>query len=377
MDRPGGVALRGPTAPTGRPVRGITTVGLADQADARAAGRIIRLLATAELGDDGDLTAAVLPTALPLSSPLGRTAGVLAGSRSTPCRSAGSSSTVRVPVAPPPRRPCSGIVAIARRRVDTGTCSAAGADRIDMIAAGAQRIGGPSGIRYPIDDVKPDGEQPGARPAPRRPLPGVPAVTDATPALTLDEEFTPLVRARRLGSALGLEKELYLKVEGPEPDRLVQGPWDGRGHGQGGRGTGQGHRLRLDRQHLGVGGGLRRGGHRKVIVVLPKGQIAIGKLLQALVAGARVVAIDSNFDQALGIVRALHEQDDHPVTLVNSINRSRLDGQKTAAFEICDDLGRAPDVLAIPVGNAGNIGAYWAGFRDYADAGIVERTPRL
>ena len=85
------------------------------------------------------------------------------------------------------------------------------------------------------------------------------------------------------------------------------------------------------------------------------------------IAGARVVAIDGNFDQALGIVRALAEQDDHPVTLVNSVNPFRLEGQKTAAFEICDDLGRAPDVLAIPVGNAGNISAYWAGFRDYAD----------
>ena len=109
----------------------------------------------------------------------------------------------------------------------------------------------------------------------------------------------------------------------------------------------------------------------EVIVVLPKGQIAIGKLLQALIAGARVVAIDGNFDQALGIVRALAEQDDHPVTLVNSVNPFRLEGQKTAAFEICDDLGRAPDVLAIPVGNAGNISAYWAGFRDYAAAGLI------
>ena len=114
-----------------------------------------------------------------------------------------------------------------------------------------------------------------------------------------------------------------------------------------------------------------------MIVVLPKGQIAVGKLLQALIAGAKVVAIDGNFDQALGIVRALAEQDDHPVTLVNSVNPFRIEGQKTAAFEICDDLGRAPDVLAIPVGNAGNISAYWAGFRDYADAGIIGTTPRM
>ena len=110
----------------------------------------------------------------------------------------------------------------------------------------------------------------------------------------------------------------------------------------------------------GAGAGL------EVVVVLPRGQIAAGKLLQAIVAGARVVAVDGNFDAALRVVRALAEQDDHPVTLVNSVNPYRLEGQKTAAFEVCDDLGRAPDVLAIPVGNAGNISAYWAGFRDYA-----------
>jgi threonine synthase len=93
--------------------------------------------------------------------------------------------------------------------------------------------------------------------------------------------------------------------------------------------------------------------------------------------GARVVAIDGNFDQALHIVRALAEQDDHPVTLVNSVNPYRLDGQKTAAFEICDDLGRAPDILAIPVGNAGNISAYWTGFREYHDAGLASATPAM
>src|SRR3970282_1131279 len=114
-----------------------------------------------------------------------------------------------------------------------------------------------------------------------------------------------------------------------------------------------------------------------VVVVLPKGHIAVGKLLQALVAGAKVVAIDGNFDEALSIVRALAEQDDHPVTLVNSVNPFRLEGQKTAAFEICDDLGGPPDILAIPVGNAGNISAYWAGFREYAAAGITAGAPRM
>jgi threonine synthase len=90
-----------------------------------------------------------------------------------------------------------------------------------------------------------------------------------------------------------------------------------------------------------------------------------------------VVAVDGNFDQALKVVVALAGQRDHPVTLVNSLNPDRLEGQKTGAFEVCDDLGRAPDVLAIPVGNAGNISAYWAGFSDYARAGIVDARPRM
>ncbi|MDQ2965861.1 MAG: threonine synthase, partial [Chloroflexota bacterium] len=113
------------------------------------------------------------------------------------------------------------------------------------------------------------------------------------------------------------------------------------------------------------------------IVVLPKGQIAAGKLLQALVAGARVVGIDGNFDDALRIVRELANEARHPVTLVNSVNPYRLEGQKTAAFEVCDDLGRAPDAVAIPVGNAGNISAWWAGFGEYRAAGIVDSAPRM
>ena len=112
-------------------------------------------------------------------------------------------------------------------------------------------------------------------------------------------------------------------------------------------------------------------------MVLPKGAIAIGKLLQALMAGARVVAVDGNFDQALAVVREMAADPNHPITLVNSVNPHRLAGQKTAAFEICDDLGRAPDYLAIPVGNAGNISAYWTGFTEYAEVGIVERRPRM
>lgn len=201
-------------------------------------------------------------------------------------------------------------------------------------------------------------------------------VTAATPALTLGEGFTSLVHLGRLGAELGLA-ELYVKLEGQNPT----GSFKDRGMvvavskaiEEGARAiicasTGN---TSASAAAYGAAAGL------EVVVVLPAGQIALGKLLQALVAGARVVAVDGNFDQALGIVRELAEQSAHPITLVNSVNPYRLEGQKTGAFEVCDDLGRAPDILAIPVGNAGNISAYWAGFRDYRAAGLSKSLPRM
>jgi threonine synthase len=201
-------------------------------------------------------------------------------------------------------------------------------------------------------------------------------VTDTTPVVSLGEGLTPLVPLRRLGARLGL-RNLYAKVEGQNPT----GSFKDRGMvvavakavEDGARSiicasTGN---TSASAAAYGAAHGL------EVVVVLPAGKIAMGKLLQAIVAGARVVAIDANFDAALRVVRALSEQDDHPVTLVNSVNPFRLEGQKTGAFEICDDLGRAPDILAIPVGNAGNISAYWAGFREYRDAGVVSSTPAM
>src|SRR5690606_36973982 len=101
----------------------------------------------------------------------------------------------------------------------------------------------------------------------------------------------------------------------------------------------------------------------RAIIVIPSGKVALGKLAQAMVYGAEIVAIEGNFDDALKMVRQLEKN--APVTLVNSVNPYRLEGQKTAAFEICDQLGKAPDILAIPVGNAGNITAYWKGFQEY------------
>jgi threonine synthase len=201
-------------------------------------------------------------------------------------------------------------------------------------------------------------------------------ITDQTPRLTLGEGFTPLVRLDRIGARLGLSN-LYAKIEGQNPT----GSFKDRGMVVAvAKAVESGATAIICASTGNTSASAAAYGARaglEVVVVLPRGQIAAGKLLQATVAGARVVAVDGNFDAALRIVRAMSEQDDHPVTLVNSVNPHRLEGQKTAAFEICDDLGRAPDALAIPVGNAGNISAYWAGFREYAAAGIVGTRPRM
>jgi threonine synthase len=201
-------------------------------------------------------------------------------------------------------------------------------------------------------------------------------IGDSTPPLTLGEGFTPLVHLANIGRQLGLPN-LYAKVEGQNPT----GSFKDRGmvvavsraieHGAQAIICASTGNTSASAAAYGAAAGL------EVVVVLPGGHIALGKVLQALVAGAQVVAVDGNFDQALDVVRALSEQREHPVTLVNSLNPDRLEGQKTGAFEVCDDLGRAPEILAIPVGNAGNISAYWAGFTNYQAAGIVTGRPRM
>ncbi len=223
-----------------------------------------------------------------------------------------------------------------------------------------------------MDSVEPVATRPRLMERYRRFLP----VTEATPALTLGEGATPLVHLRRFGAELGLPN-LHAKVEGANPT----GSFKDRGMV-----VAVSKALEAGAQALicastgntsasaaayGAAAGL------EVVVVLPKGQIAAGKLLQALVAGARVVAVEGNFDAALRIVRELAAGEAHPITLVNSVNPHRLEGQKTGAFEICDDLGRAPAILAIPVGNAGNISAYWAGFNDYRSVGLTDSVPRM
>ena len=187
--------------------------------------------------------------------------------------------------------------------------------------------------------------------------------------ISLGEGATPLIHARRLGAEIGLER-LYLKVEGANPT----GSFKDRGMVLAvNRAVGEGARAVVCASTGNTSASAAAYAAAAGLpchVILPAGKVARGKLAQALAAGARLVMVDGNFDAALAAVRRLGEEG--LAVVVNSINPDRLTGQETAAFEVVDALARAPDALALPVGNAGNITAYWRGFRRYADGG---RTP--
>jgi threonine synthase len=199
-------------------------------------------------------------------------------------------------------------------------------------------------------------------------------VTQATPLITLGEGDTPLVRSRILEKELGCG-ELYFKLEGCNPT----GSFKDRGMVVAvAKAAESGSQTLICASTGNTSASAAAYGARfglKTIVIIPKGKIAMGKLAQALVYDAQIIGIKGNFDQALQIVRALTQE--YTVTLVNSLNPDRIEGQKTAAFEIIDDLGDAPDYLFIPVGNAGNITAYWRGFVEYHRAGKASHTPRM
>ena len=186
-------------------------------------------------------------------------------------------------------------------------------------------------------------------------------VTDKTPALTLHEGNTPLIYFPHLSEELGIE--LYGKYEGLNPT----GSFKDRGmvmavakaKEEGSKSVicaSTGNTSAAAAAYAAKAG-------MKAVVVIPEGKVAMGKLAQAVMYGAEIVQIAGNFDDALKMVQHISEK--YPVTLVNSVNPFRLEGQKTAAFEIIEQLGQAPDILAIPVGNAGNISAYWKGFKEY------------
>ena len=187
------------------------------------------------------------------------------------------------------------------------------------------------------------------------------------PVVTLNEGSTPLIQSPRLSERVGAE--VYLKFEGANPT----GSFKDRGMTVAvSRAKGAGAEAIIcastGNTAASCAAYAARAGLRGAVIV-PEGKIAIGKLAQALMHGARVIALEGNFDQALEIVRELAKQ--HPVELVNSVNPYRIEGQKTAAFETCDELGQAPDALAIPVGNAGNVTSWWAGFQEYGASPVL------
>ena len=199
-------------------------------------------------------------------------------------------------------------------------------------------------------------------------------LTESTPMITLGEGNTPLVKSYRLGKELGCE-ELYFKLEGCNPT----GSFKDRGMVVAvAKALESGSRAIMCASTGNTSASAAAYGGRcniSAMVLVPKGDIAQGKLAQAMAYGAKIVAVNGSFDQALSLVRTL--VDKHPVTLVNSVNPYRLEGQKTAAFEIVDSLGNAPDYLFIPVGNAGNITAYWKGFLQYRKEGFAHDSPRM
>ena len=200
-------------------------------------------------------------------------------------------------------------------------------------------------------------------------------VTDATPFVSLNEGSTPLIYSPKLSARVGRGCEVFIKYEGLNPT----GSFKDRG------------------MTVALSKAVERGAKAVIcastgntsaaaaayaarasiacIVLLPAGKIAFGKLAQAFMYGAKVVAIDGNFDDALRLVREIGETE--PIAIVNSINPHRLQGQKTAAFEIIETLGDAPDIHVLPVGNAGNISAYWMGYDEFHKLGKATRRPRM
>ena len=200
-------------------------------------------------------------------------------------------------------------------------------------------------------------------------------ITDKTPVITLLEGNTPLIEAPNLAKAIGFKGKIFLKYEGLNPT----GSFKDRGMTVAiSKAVEAGKEAVIcastGNTSASAAAYAARAGLR-AYVLLPKGAVAIGKLSQAMIYGAKVLAVRGTFDDALHIVRKIGER--YPVEIVNSVNPFRIEGQKTAAYEICDVLGDGPDYHFIPVGNAGNITAYWKGYKDYKKAGKIKKLPRM
>ncbi len=200
-------------------------------------------------------------------------------------------------------------------------------------------------------------------------------INKKTPVITLQEGGTPLLELKYINKIIGKNIKIYAKYDGLNPT----GSFKDRGMTMAiSKAKEEGCKAVIcastGNTSASAAAYAKKGGMRS-FVLIPDGYVAQGKLAQALVYGAEVLAIKGNFDEALKIVQNLAKK--LPITLVNSINPYRLEGQKTAAFEIIDSLGEAPDFLCIPMGNAGNITAYWMGFKEYFNAGISKKLPRM
>jgi len=200
-------------------------------------------------------------------------------------------------------------------------------------------------------------------------------VTDKTPVIALNEGNTPLINATNLDEIIGKRLNLYLKYEGTNPSGSFKD-----------RGMTLAISKALENKSKAVicastgntsasASAYAAKANIASIVLIPQGKIAMGKLAQAIIHGAKVLQVEGDFDTALKIVRELDRR--YPITLVNSLNPFRIDGQKTAAFEVCDQLGMAPEYQSLPVGNAGNITAYWKGYREYYTAKRINSLPKM
>ena len=200
-------------------------------------------------------------------------------------------------------------------------------------------------------------------------------VSEKTPVISLNEGNTPLIYACHISGMMGGGVEVYLKYEGLNPT----GSFKDRGMTIAvSKAVEEGSRAVMCASTGNTSASAAAYAARagiKCVVLIPEGAIALGKLSQALIHGAKVIAVKGNFDEALELVREITEK--HPITLVNSLNPYRIEGQKTGSFEICDSLKDAPDYHAIPVGNAGNITAYWKGYKEYRAAKVSKKLPKM
>ena len=200
-------------------------------------------------------------------------------------------------------------------------------------------------------------------------------VSETTEIVTLNEGNTPLIKADNLAKKIGLEANIYLKFEGCNPtgsfkDRgMTMAVTKAKESGSKAIICASTGNTSASAAAYGARAGL------ETYVLIPDGYIALGKLSQAMMYGAKIIAVDGNFDVALEFVRKISEE--HPITLVNSVNPYRIEGQKTGAFEICEALGKAPEYHFIPVGNAGNITAYWKGYKEFHKLGKISKLPQM